>query len=269
MDKRVAYEPTGVRRYKQIVCTKTRAALAVACTAAFVLLIAFIAAFAQPGKDCSDALRQPSPSNASPLETTTSVDADFPWKSIRLPRTVLPESYDIFMHPNLTTFKFSGSVDIVVRVTEETNFIVLHTKQLNISKPTVQIADTHSFVSVVESKQSVKQEQYYLRMEQPLAVGNYLLRFLFDGVLSDLLTGFYRSSYKTSQGETRYVTNSYFSTYNLNDLLRFTLLFPVYICRVCNYPVLGYGTKICVNYALNYDDRRIELVSSFNIHLVL
>ncbi|KAJ1353379.1 hypothetical protein KIN20_009987 [Parelaphostrongylus tenuis] len=52
--------------------------------------------------------------------------SDFPWKSIRLPRDVVPFSYNLTIHPNITTSQLTGSVAIDIEVVNKTKLIVLH-----------------------------------------------------------------------------------------------------------------------------------------------
>jgi len=61
----------------------------------------------------------------------------FPWQDIRLPSHTIPIHYDIFLHPNLTTFYMTGSVEILLTILEKTNFFVIHSKDLNISEVSV------------------------------------------------------------------------------------------------------------------------------------
>lgn len=59
---------------------------------------------------------------------------EFPWNKVRLPQSVNPLEYGIFLHPNLTEKTFSGKVEIKCEVLKSTKFVVLHSKNLNISK---------------------------------------------------------------------------------------------------------------------------------------
>ncbi|RCN40229.1 hypothetical protein ANCCAN_13828, partial [Ancylostoma caninum] len=55
---------------------------------------------------------------------------DFPWKSFRLPRNVVPLSYNLTIHPNITTHNVTGSVAIDLKVLNSTKLIVLHAENL-------------------------------------------------------------------------------------------------------------------------------------------
>lgn len=54
-----------------------------------------------------------------------------PWKSYRLPRDIMPISYDITIKVNMSADHFIGRVKIQIFVKKATQFIVLHAEQLN------------------------------------------------------------------------------------------------------------------------------------------
>lgn len=56
-------------------------------------------------------------------------------------RYVVPLHYDLQLHPNLTTLSVTGSVRIQVEVKNDTNWVVLHSKALQISNAT--LLDSH------------------------------------------------------------------------------------------------------------------------------
>uniref|UniRef100_A0A8C0SVP7 Aminopeptidase n=1 Tax=Canis lupus familiaris TaxID=9615 RepID=A0A8C0SVP7_CANLF len=56
----------------------------------------------------------------------------FPWNKLRLPSMVVPLHYDLLVHPNLTSLDFVASEKIEVLVRDATQFIILHSKDLEI-----------------------------------------------------------------------------------------------------------------------------------------
>ncbi|KAM9329886.1 leucyl-cystinyl aminopeptidase [Gastrophryne carolinensis] len=54
----------------------------------------------------------------------------FPWTKIRLPSSIIPQEYNITLHPNLTTMVFSGVVQIKLKFVEDTKTVVLHSSGL-------------------------------------------------------------------------------------------------------------------------------------------
>ncbi|KJH46568.1 hypothetical protein DICVIV_07351 [Dictyocaulus viviparus] len=55
---------------------------------------------------------------------------DFPWNSVRLPRDVIPLSYNLTIHPNITTKTLDGSVTIDIKILNTTRLIVLNTNNI-------------------------------------------------------------------------------------------------------------------------------------------
>lgn len=53
------------------------------------------------------------------------------------PRYIIPLHYHLRLHPNLTSLHFTGSVHIQIDVQNNTNWVVLHSKGLQISKATI------------------------------------------------------------------------------------------------------------------------------------
>ena len=123
----------------------------------------------------------------------------FPWPDIRLPPNVHPVHYELFLHPNLTTFAMTGSVEILLTVDRETNFFVVHSKDLNVSEVTV-FTVTGKPIEVKKFLLSKNQEQLYIELTNPImpSVRNYTLKVTFERILEEKLEGFYISSYNDS-----------------------------------------------------------------------
>lgn len=52
-------------------------------------------------------------------------------------RYIIPLHYHLLLQPNLTTLRFTGSVQIQIDVQNNSNWVVLHSKGLQISKATI------------------------------------------------------------------------------------------------------------------------------------
>ncbi|MEQ2259886.1 hypothetical protein XENORESO_021199, partial [Xenotaenia resolanae] len=89
----------------------------------------------QPSQSSQQVTSPPSPTGEqSPLDDG---NLSFPWSRLRLPRYIVPLHYHLLLHPNLTTFSFTGTVQIQIDVQNNTNWVVLHSKGLQISKATI------------------------------------------------------------------------------------------------------------------------------------
>ena len=168
------------------------------------LFIALIIAFASPsaGKCNDQKEEQDNSSHAQPPPLLATTGEPFPWQDIRLPSFVQPIHYDIFLHPNITTFFMRGSVDIVISVLNETNFLVLHAKDLSIDD--VRFATVAGKVIPVRRfLLCVQNQQMYIEFDEALlpAIGNYTLTVEFSRSMEEKLEGFYISSYTDSSSE--------------------------------------------------------------------
>nr|XP_060617795.1 endoplasmic reticulum aminopeptidase 1 [Anolis sagrei ordinatus] len=135
----------------------------------------------------------------------------FPWNIMRLPKHVLPVHYDLLIHPNLTTLTFTGLAKIEINITQETNSIILHSKYLQITKAVIQEAKENihidKTVSVLEYPPF---EQIALVVTEPLRLGNYIVSIEYSANLSDSFHGFYKSTYRTPEGEVRVLASTQF-----------------------------------------------------------
>lgn len=113
----------------------------------------------------------------------------------RLPKNVVPSSYDISLTTNVHTSAraFTGTVNINVAVKEATNIVRLHSSNLNINNLMLFYNNAQ-----VESTFLITPADEFLTIttSNPLVVGNYILVITFSGQLGIGTTGFYRSSYR-------------------------------------------------------------------------
>ncbi|XP_029018909.1 endoplasmic reticulum aminopeptidase 2 [Betta splendens] len=139
-------------------------------------------------------------------------DLSFPWSRLRLPRYIVPLHYRILLQPDLTNLSFTGSVQIQIDVQNNTNWVVLHSKRLQISRATIL---DHKLSRLSEQVLPVlhnpSHEQIGIFSPRVLSTGQkYFLYIEFSSELADGFYGFYRSSYRTSTGETRTLASTHF-----------------------------------------------------------
>ncbi|KAG7489451.1 endoplasmic reticulum aminopeptidase 1-like [Solea senegalensis] len=132
----------------------------------------------------------------------------FPWNHMRLPKTISPLHYDLSIHPNLTTLDFTGTVRIELDVHEDTSSIVLHSKKLQIFSVLLLAPEGVRPLQVLEYPRS---HQLALLSDSMLIKGSkYEVQLEFAANLSDSFHGFYKSSYRTSSGEVRFMASTQF-----------------------------------------------------------
>lgn len=124
--------------------------------------------------------------------------------SYRLPNTVLPTHYVVALDTSLTTFNFSGTVSINVRVVQATDVIVLHSKDLNITRATVLNANSVNVSLRHDALESTDFLRLWLTSSQP-ATTDLTINIDFNGELGTGNVGFYRASYINQNGVVRYV----------------------------------------------------------------
>ena len=130
-------------------------------------------------------------------------EATFPYQNIRLPRDVRPLSYDLYIHPNLTTFKFSGKVKITLRCLRPTRNVILHLRDLCVRDSRITDAKGNK-LKIVRRMEHKKNQQHLIAVEKELEEkATYALYLEFKGTLSSNMEGFYKSSYKTKSGKVR------------------------------------------------------------------
>ncbi|KAK7934053.1 hypothetical protein WMY93_004949 [Mugilogobius chulae] len=153
-----------------------------------------------------------SPGLSDGTEKQSSNNLSFPWSRLRLPRYILPVHYHLLVHPDFNTQRFTGSVQIEIDVQNNTNWLVLHSKGLNITKATIF---GHNLTRFSEQPLPVlynpPHEQVGVFSSRVLITGNkYFLHLEFNAELSEGFYGFYKSTYKTSSGETRVLASTHF-----------------------------------------------------------
>lgn len=116
---------------------------------------------------------------------------------IRLTRSVVPHSYDLYLIPFIEegNFTFHGNVTILINVTKAICNITLHSDSLKIKTVSVMNINYES-VSVKDVRIVKKKQFLIIDLDGVLDVGKqYYVYIAFNGVLNDILQGFYRSSY--------------------------------------------------------------------------
>jgi hypothetical protein len=107
----------------------------------------------------------------------------FPWDDIRLPKFIIPIRYDIELTPNLTTGWVKGIEKLIFRVTEETNFIVFHSKNITITSRTI-----NERLNVERMLEFPHREQIYLETDDVMLPDkNYAVRGAIHQLLSIIL----------------------------------------------------------------------------------
>ncbi|XP_064627887.1 glutamyl aminopeptidase-like [Lineus longissimus] len=137
-----------------------------------------------------------------------------PWKELRLPRHILPKHYDLTLHPDFYdkySTTFSGSVTIDLEITKDAPVILIHIKDLTITKTEVKDKAGNS-LAIAETSSYIPNQFWVIKMKEPIKKGEEpSLTLDFNGSLVNGIVGFYKSTYVNSKtNETRYLATSKF-----------------------------------------------------------
>lgn len=138
--------------------------------------------------------------------TIPPIDESKPWNQYRLPKTLIPDSYQVTLRPYLTPneqglYIFKGSSTVRFTCNEATNVIIIHSKKLNYTnKGNHRVAlralgDTPA--PNIDKTELVERTEYLVvHLQGSLIRGHqYEMDSEFQGELADDLAGFYRSEY--------------------------------------------------------------------------
>lgn len=142
----------------------------------------------------------------SDIESLKASNGDsFPWNNMRLPEYMTPIHYDLMIHANLSTLTFWGKTEVEIIASRPTSTIIMHSHHLQISKATLRRG-----AGEMLSEEPLKvleypaHEQVALLAAQPLLAGSlYTVIIDYAANLSESFHGFYKSTYRTQEGEMR------------------------------------------------------------------
>ncbi|XP_058521574.1 aminopeptidase N isoform X1 [Ochotona princeps] len=177
--------------------------------AAVCTIVALSVVYAQ--EKSKNSAESPSATTTTTTTATTAppsptVDQSLPWNQYRLPRTLIPDSYNVVLRPYLTPndqnlYIFMGNSTVRFTCQQATNVIIIHSKNLNYT--TVQ---GHHVVlrgvggsqppAIVRTELVELTEYLVVHLQGLLTAGSqYEMDTVFQGELADDLAGFYRSEY--------------------------------------------------------------------------
>lgn len=136
----------------------------------------------------------------------------FPWNNMRLPEHIIPIHYDLMIHVNLSTLTFWGTTEVEIRASQPTSTIIMHSHQLRISKATLKRgAEDRLSEEPLRVLEYPAHEQVALLASQPLLAGPlYTVIINYAANLSESFHGFYKSTYRTQEGEMRILASTQF-----------------------------------------------------------
>ncbi|KAL4658678.1 endoplasmic reticulum aminopeptidase 1-like [Arapaima gigas] len=138
----------------------------------------------------------------------------FPWNQSRLPVTIRPDHYFLYIHPNIASETFVGQVQILVTVLNDTNMIVLHSKGLTVhSAHLVDLTATLSeqWQLALQMVESQSRELLVFVSKSMLKKGHkYQLSISYNSTMSSSFSGLYKATYLMPNGTSRTLVATHF-----------------------------------------------------------
>ncbi|NXJ83943.1 AMPN Aminopeptidase, partial [Trogon melanurus] len=146
--------------------------------------------------------------------TTTTVAPHNAWNQWRLPKALVPVSYEVTLQPFLTPnnngmYIFTGNSSVVFFCNESTDLILIHSNKLNYTMQgsfhtSLHPVNTSTVPSITNTWLETTTQYLVVQLSSQLQQGqHYRLFSIFTGELADDLAGFYRSEY--TDGDTKKV----------------------------------------------------------------
>ncbi|XP_059611048.1 uncharacterized protein LOC132257980 [Phlebotomus argentipes] len=130
----------------------------------------------------------------------------------RLPSNVVPTHYDLFLHPDLDTHKFTGTVTISFKVTEATQYVIL-----NAYKLTIESVAVHSASQEIPTSHELSEEFQSLvvsvksgQLDVTTGDSTFTIAITFSGSMEDKNIGLYSSKYKKTDDSEVTISSSKF-----------------------------------------------------------
>lgn len=127
------------------------------------------------------------------------------WEDVILPSSIAPVHYNITLQPDMETFHVNGTSEIEANVNKETDYIILHARDMTIGTFTVK-------------NYAVKRTFYYedndffvIQLTTPLIKGSFVMHLTYNYTLTaNELVGFYNSSYTLPNGDKEVLATTQF-----------------------------------------------------------
>lgn len=154
---------------------------------------------------------EPEPT-AEPGPTAEPAPTESPEKiDYRLPSSLIPTNYDLYLNPNVETGLFTGHEIINITVLEATDKIVLHSLYLTIDSVQVYQADGSAWFEVESFTFDSVREFLIINLKEQLKVDTFvLLNLEFSGTMANKIVGLYSSSYVKADETRKWIATSKF-----------------------------------------------------------
>lgn len=114
----------------------------------------------------------------------------------RLPKNIIPISYDLSIYTHPTDADYDGHVRIILQVLEKTDSIVLHTDAL-IIQPNISLSDkSGQLIPILYYVYDEETQMFTIKLVHALESAEYTIELFFKGYIANDVFGFYASLYE-------------------------------------------------------------------------
>lgn len=113
----------------------------------------------------------------------------------RLPKQIVPVSYDLSIYTRPIEADYDGHVRIVLQVIEKIDFVALHAHTLAVNNASLSDKSGRS-IPISQHVYEEYNQMLTIKFERALEPGEYSLKVDFKGRIADDVFGFYASFYK-------------------------------------------------------------------------
>lgn len=133
------------------------------------------------------------------------LDTKYPSTDYRLPTSIIPLKYDIYLTPYIIekNFTFDGETQIAMKTTRNVSSVVLHANKLTIRNISAKINSVQPLkISSYQLNSTTHRLSIYFTTTV-IEETKLTIIIHYTGILNNKMEGFYRSSYNDSSGKTR------------------------------------------------------------------
>ena len=204
---------TDEKKYDGYFVTKRTVIILVAIVVVVIVAVGLLAGLIKP--PCPTEVVSPtvepittpgslSTASVSPPSTTLGPE---PFYDPFLPNYTVPVHYDLHLYPDFyyEAHWFWGEETILINVTKDTKYLIVHYKEMNITNSSVKYENTNDDIKVKKAFPYDANEYWVVELEDIVPSGSQVLLSLsFNGNLNNGIIGYYKSTYKnTITNETR------------------------------------------------------------------
>ncbi|MDQ1375072.1 MAG: puromycin-sensitive aminopeptidase, partial [Actinomycetota bacterium] len=131
-------------------------------------------------------------------------------ETYRLPYTVEPQHYELTLTPDLDSASFTGEEQVRVLVHEPVTDVVLNAAELVIHSAELTSDEGERRLGTVTLDE--ESQRAVIVLDGEAAAGHWTLHLTFSGILNDKLRGFYRSTFKDSDGNEHVIATTQFES---------------------------------------------------------